>query len=182
MSAVRECRSINYAALGYALAGRIPASILGAMAFTLFSARWMSVLFASLILLAVAMNFRGWRVKPGPRNYMLAGVASGVMGTITSVGAPPMAIVFQNFSGPQLRATIGSFFVVGALMSLTALARYGRFGMTELNYGIGLILPMAAGFALSNKIVPYIRHEHMRIVILLLSGGAALLLLVLQFV
>jgi hypothetical protein len=41
---------------------------------------------------------------------------------------------------------------------------------------------MAAGFALSNRIVSHINRKQLHTGILLMSGGAALLLLVLQFI
>jgi uncharacterized membrane protein YfcA len=182
LSAIREYRSINFSAFGYSLAGRVPASILGGMTFALLPIRAISIVFALLILLGVWMSLRGWRVRAMPRNWFLAGAMSGFMGTITSVGAPPMAIAYQNFTEAQLRATLGVFFAVGCVMSLGALALFGRFGLIELNYGISLILPMMVGFAMSNYIVPHIKREQMRLLILFMSGTAAVVLLVLQLI
>ncbi|MGH8808928.1 MAG: TSUP family transporter [Noviherbaspirillum sp.] len=180
MSALREYRAIDFPALGYALVGRVPASILASMTIAILPMRAMSIVFALLILIAIAMSLRGWRVTPGPRNYMFAGAASGFMGTITSVGAPPMVIVYQDFSGPQVRATLGVFFAVGCVISLIALALFGRFGLAELNYGISLTVPMMVGFAASNMVVARIKREHMRLLILAFSGCAAIVLLALQ--
>lgn len=180
MSALREFGEMDFKVLGYSLAGRIPASVAGGLAFAVLPLKAMSIVFALLILTAVAMSFSGWRVQPAPRNLVVAGAVSGFMGTITSVGAPPMAIVYQSFSAAKLRATIGGFFVVGAIMSLVVLAWFGRFGLIELKYGVALLLPMIAGFAVSNVIVPHIRREQMRSLVLTMSAAAAILLLVLQ--
>jgi uncharacterized membrane protein YfcA len=182
LSALREYRAIDFPALGYALAGRLPASVLAGMAFAVLPLRAMSIMFALLILLGVWMSLHGWRVRAIPRNWLLAGAVSGFMGTITSVGAPPMALAFQHFSGPTLRATLGVFFGVGCLVSLAVLAWFGRFGMVELGYGIRLIVPMMLGFAVSNQVVRHIEREHLRLLILCMSGGAALVLLLLQLI
>ncbi len=180
MSAMREFRSIDLPVLAYSLAGRLPASIAGGMLFALLPVRAMSIVFALLILSAVGLSLRGWRVQPRPKNLVLAGAVSGFMGTITSVGAPPMAIVYQEFPPPKLRATIGAFFVAGAVGSLAVLACVGRFGATELELGLSLVVPMLIGFALSNLLVPHLDRAKTRFALLSLSGTAALALLVLQ--
>lgn len=182
MSAVREYRSIDLKGLRYALAGRIPSSFIGSLAFSVLPLAMISVVFAVLILVAVALSFMGWRVTAAPRNLFVAGLASGFMGTITSVGAPPMAIVMQNVPPAQLRATIGAFFVVGSVISLLALAWVGHFGWVELRYGVALLIPLLAGFALSNRLAARIKRDHIRVLVLSMSGLAASALLVRQVV
>ena len=181
MSAAREFRSIDFPTLGYSLAGRVPASIAGGMLFALLPVRTMSIVFALLILAAVAISVRGGRVRALPRNLVFAGAVSGFMGTITSVGAPPMAIVYQEFAPPRLRATIGAFFVAGAVGSIAVLAAIGRFGLHEIVLGLALVPPMLIGFAVSNLIVPHIDRHKMRFALLAMSACAAFALLALQF-
>jgi uncharacterized membrane protein YfcA len=181
MSALREYRSIDYRALVYSLAGRLPASGAAGMLFVLLPVRAMSIVFALLILGAVGLSLRGWRVQARPQNFMLAGAVSGFMGTITSVGAPPMALVYQDFEPPRLRATIGAFFVAGAIGSIAVLAVAGRFGASELKLGASLIVPMVVGFALSNVVVRRLDRRKTRLALLAMSGVAALALLLLQF-
>lgn len=180
MSAVREFRAIDFRVLGYSLAGRIPASVAGGMLFALLPVRAMSIVFALLILGAVGLSLRGWHVRPRPQNLILAGAVSGFMGTITSVGAPPMAIAYQDFTPPKLRATIGAFFVAGAVGSLLVLQSVGRFGAREISLGLALVPPMLVGFAFSNLIVSRIDRDKTRIALLAMSGIAAIALLALQ--
>jgi len=180
MSAAREFRAIDFPVLGYSLAGRLPASIAGGMLFALLPVRSMSIVFALLILGAVGLSLRGWHVRASPKNLVLAGAVSGFMGTITSVGAPPMAIAYQDFPPPKLRATIGAFFVVGAVGSLAVLQVVGRFGTREALLGFSLVPPMMLGFAVSNLIVPHIDRAKTRIALLVMSGIAAAALLALQ--
>jgi len=88
-----------------------------------------AVFFSVLVLAAVGISIAGWAVQPSKKNLLLAGVASGYMGTITSIGAPPMALIYQHAPGPRVRATISAFFVVGVVFSLGALATFGHFGL-----------------------------------------------------
>jgi hypothetical protein len=99
------------------------------------------------------------------------------MGTITSVGAPPMGIVMQNMEPAVLRATLGAFLVAGSIVSLTVLWWAGRFGWTELQHGMALLVPMAAGFALSTPLVRRVNAHAMRKLVLGISGLSAAILL-----
>ena len=180
LSVGREFRSIDYPALGYSLAGRIPASIAGGMLFALLPVRALSIVFALLILGAVALSLRGWRVHAEPRNLLIAGALSGFMGTITSVGAPPMAMAYQDFAPARMRATIGAFFVAGAIGSLLVLRGVGRFGAHEALLGLSLVPPMVIGFALSNLVVHRIDRAKTRVSLLAMSALAAIALLALQ--
>jgi type III secretory pathway component EscU len=55
---------------------------------------------------------------------MAAGFASGFMGTITSVGTPPMGLVMQNVEPGRLRATVGMFLVFGSIDLVRQLRRH----------------------------------------------------------
>lgn len=180
-SAVREFGEIAWGVLAFTLLGRVPAAFIAGAAISVIPVRWLSVVFALIILMGVAMSFFGWRVVPRGRNFALAGLMSGLMGTITSVGAPPLAIVFQDFTGAQLRATVGAYLIVGASASIVALRVIDRFGPADLWLSLGLVPPLIGGFALSNLVVPHIDRRTMRIWILGMAGAAALILLVLQF-
>jgi len=93
------------------------------------------------------------------------------------VGAPPMGIVMQGMEPAALRATLGAFLVAGSLISLTVLAWVGRFGWAELRLGLLLLVPMAAGFALSMPLVRRVDARAMRRLVLGISGLSAAILL-----
>ena len=57
-----------------------------------------------------------------------AGTMSGLMGTLTSVGGPPMALVYQREQAATLRSTLAGFFLFGATWSLITLAVTGEVG------------------------------------------------------
>ena len=181
MGMVREFSSIDWPGLGYALLGRLPASIATGWLMTVLPARLLILMFATLILLAVLLSVRGWRVGPTPVNLAVAGAVSGLMGTITSSGAPPMAIVYQNVGGPRLRATISAFFFVGAAASLAALAGFGKFDERQALLGLVLLPPLAAGFFLSRRLRLWLDGPRMRPFLLGLSAFAAVLLIVKDF-
>ncbi|CAG9168527.1 sulfite exporter TauE/SafE family protein [Cupriavidus respiraculi] len=152
LSAVRERRAIAWPLAGSALSGRAIGGALAVLAISWLRPEPLAVVFSVSILAAVVLSLLGWRVRPSVGNLAIAGTASGFMGTITSVGAPPVAIVMQHLSPAQMRATAGSVLGGGAVLSLLMLAAAGRFGLAELLLSASLAPFLLAGFAASSRL------------------------------
>ncbi len=175
--AIREFRAIDVRGVAFAMGGRIPGAIVAGLIIGLAPRTTFAISFSLLILAAVALSAFGWRVRATPASLAVAGFGSGVMGTLTSVGAPPMGIVMQNMSPAALRASLAAFLVAGSLVSLTVLAHAGRFGWTEIRHGLLLIVPMMLGFALSGPLLPRVDARRMRVLVLGISAASALVIL-----
>ena len=65
--------------------------------------RGLTILLALVVLSGVALTSFGWIPVPRRRNVVLAGAASGVLGTATAIGGPPMVLVWQRNEGARLR-------------------------------------------------------------------------------
>jgi uncharacterized membrane protein YfcA len=176
--ALRDRARFRFGDLGYAMAGRVPFSLLGGLIASLLSERLFLLVFAALILAAVGLSLSGVRVAPNPRSLFVAGCASGFMGTVTSVGTPPLAIVYQHAPGPEVRANQSAFFAVGGFVSILSLAAFGAFGWRDVGSSLTLAPAMVVGYLLS----PYLQRRTdrgwMRPAMLALCIGAATLLLV----
>lgn len=92
LTALRERAAIDWPAVSYALAGRAVGTLIAIYAMARFAPQALGVLFACMILAAVALSVAGLKFSATPGRVSGAGVASGIMGTMTSVGAPPIAI------------------------------------------------------------------------------------------
>lgn len=149
MAMLREWRAILWPTAGLALAGRMVGTAGAALCLAWLSVTALSLMFAVLILAGVALSVSGWRVTASARNTALAGVASGLMGTITSAGAPPFALAMQHLQPAALRATMGVIFFAGSAVSLAALAMVGRMGQAQLALALMLLPWMLAGFLAS---------------------------------
>jgi len=178
LAALREYRQIDVRTTGLALAGRVPGSIAAGLAVGLLPRSAFAVVFAAIILAAVALSLVGWRVRANVPALLTAGFASGFMGTMTSVGTPPMAIVLQHAEPARLRATVGGFLVVGALISVAVLAVAGRFGARDLELSAGLLAPLALGFALSSVLIRRLDPRRVRQIALAICAVSAIALLV----
>lgn len=177
MTVLRERAALDLSGLGYALGGRLVASVPAAMLIGVLPVRALAIAFALVILLAVAASLTKMVIRPTRGNLLIAGTLSGVMGTLTSVGLPPIALVYQSVPPAQLRASIGGFLAVGALISILALALVGRFGAHEMGLGLAMLAPLFAGFLASGRLRHRLPARQMRGIVLTIAAASALLLL-----
>lgn len=181
LAVIRERASLDMKGLGYALLGRIPASLAAAAMIGLLPIRVVSILFALVILAGVAMSLSRLDLRPSPARLFGAGCVSGFMGTLTSVGLPPIALMYQHAPKATLRASLGGFLIFGTLISIAALSAAGRFSLHDIALGAWLIAPLYLGFWVSTPIAGKVSHKTVRYLVLGLSAFAALLLLLRQF-
>jgi len=80
---------------------------------------------------------------------VLAGATSGVLGTATSIGGPPMALVWQRSTGAELRGTMSGFFLIGSMLSIAMLFVTGSIGADTVRWFVLLIPVTVLGYALS---------------------------------
>ncbi len=178
----RERAMLDWRALKWAFLGRVPGSILGTAAIVWLPEQWMLVLFCVLILTGVVLSAAGWRVSPSGPVLFGAGAMSGFMGSLTSVGGPPMALVYQRHSGAQMRAALALFFTFGALLSLTLLGVAGEVHAADFRRALTLLPAMLLGFALSRWASRWLDRGYTRPAILTFSGLVAVGLLVVTLV
>ncbi|MFD1214916.1 TSUP family transporter, partial [Arthrobacter sp. GCM10027362] len=113
---------------------------------------------------------------PRRRALIVAGALSGVMGTATSVGGAPMAVVWQGQPPARLRATMSAFFLVGSLVSVLLLAMAGTVTGEVLQAVAWLSPAVVAGFGLSRWISRFLDAARLRLLALAASAAGALLL------
>ncbi|MFJ4291513.1 TSUP family transporter [Cupriavidus sp. NPDC089707] len=174
MGALREREAIVWDIAGFALAGRALGGAAAVLTIAWLAPGPLALLFSLSILAAVALSLLGWRLLPTTRNVVVAGTLSGFMGTITSAGAPPFALVMQHMAPAPLRATMGCILSGGAVLSLAMLALAGRFGMPQLVLALALAPFLLAGFALSNRLRGRISPTAVRRLLLGLCAAGAL--------
>lgn len=151
LTALRERPDVMWQPVRQALLGRAAGAILAVYALAELSQKAISLLFAALILMAVILSVAGLRIATTARNITIAGVISGVMGTLTSVGSPPLALAMQHTPPPNLRATMGAILFFGATFSLILLAFTGHYTLRDFLLSAILLPFMLLGFALSSR-------------------------------
>jgi uncharacterized membrane protein YfcA len=176
--AFRERAELDWRGIKWAFLGRVPGSLLGTFAVVWLPEKWLLIVFASLILSGVALSAAGLRIQPTRTVLFSAGLTSGFMGSLTSVGGPPMALVYQRHSGAQLRATLALFFTFGAFVSLALLGIAGQVESGDFGRAGLLLPPLAVGLLLSRRASRLLDRGYTRPVILAFSAVVATALLI----
>ena len=174
---IRDRAGLEMGPVAWAVPGFMAGSILAGGVVAALPESGLALVFGSLVLLAVALSALGWAPAYPRRGHLAAaGTLAGFMATATSIGGPPLALVFQHASGHRLRATLSAIFVPGGLFALLSLAAVGRFGATELALGLSLLPAIFAGFWLSSFTAHALDRAWLRHAVLAVSalaGGGA---------
>ena len=178
LTAVRELDDVDWSGLRFALGGRVPGVVLGSWIVVTQPPRTTAVVVAVVVLGAVVLSATTWDARPTPRSLLVAGVVSGVSGTATSIGGPPVAMLYQRASGSTLRSTMGMYFLIGNLLSVAALAVAGEIGQRELLRALALLPFLLAGFWISGPLRGRVRGGRLRVAVLVVSAAGAVVLLV----
>src|SRR5688572_11378894 len=83
---VTEREHVDLQGTGWALAGRLPGTIAGALLVAGLPERGLALMLAAVVLLGVLLTVFGWAPEPRRPNLVMAGAVSGLLGTATSIG------------------------------------------------------------------------------------------------
>ncbi|GLW07721.1 permease [Microtetraspora sp. NBRC 13810] len=172
-----EWRRVDWRDLGWAVLGRLPGSVVGAYIVLQLSARSLALFVGVMVLVAVALTGRAVRVPRNGATIGGAGFVSGITGTATGIGGPPIALVFQGVEGPRVRATLAVFFFLSAVQSLLLLHGVGELTDRQLRFGALMIPFLVAGFALSRPLRRRLDAGLTRTAILVVAAGSAFVLI-----
>jgi uncharacterized membrane protein YfcA len=100
------------------------------------------------------------------------------MGTATSIGGPPLALVYQHVSGAPLRATLATYFFGGALLSLLGLAVVGELDTRDGAWALGLAPFLVLGFLLADPVRRHVDAGRTRAAVLVVCAASAAALVV----
>lgn len=173
----REYRHADWTGVGWALLGRLPGIALGVLAVALLPPRWFAVAVAVIVLTCVALSVVRWRLRPTVPALLVAGIVSGAAGTASSIGGPPVALLYQDAHGARVRATLGAYFAAGSLLSIAGLLVGGQVDGDALRAAALLAPFMIVGFALSSPARRLLDRGWTRPAVLALAAGGALALL-----
>lgn len=165
------------AGVRWLLLGSVPGTVLGAYAIATLPQRPLAITFGVLVLAAVAVSVSGLKVAPTTGSLLAAGVISGFTGTASSIGGPPIALMYQRAHGSILRGTLALYFLVGSVLSLLVLALFGKLGGHELAESALLAPFMVAGFACSGPAARVLDRGRTREAVLLVSTVSAIALI-----
>lgn len=174
----RERAGIDPPTVGWAVLGGVPGTFLGAAVIALVPSHLAGIVLGGVVLGGVGMSATGYRVAPTTPAIVSAGAASGVMGTVASMGGPPLALLYQDADAAMLRGTMAGYFTISIIVALSALAVVGRFGPAEWSLAVPLLPGVLVGFLVGGRIAHRLDQRATRRAILWVCGIAAVAVIV----
>jgi uncharacterized protein len=175
---LREHHDIDWHGLLWSQPTRAVGTVLGVLVVAWFPPAGLGIAVGLMVLVSVVLTARLVVIPVNVRTLAGAGFLSGVTGTATSIGGPPMAILYQHRPPHQIRSTLGVFFILGAAMSLTGLGVAGQLDRSTFLLALTMVPALVVGFVLSRVAKRRVPHHHIRTGVLLVSGLSAVVLLV----
>jgi len=173
-----EWRHIDWAAFGWVMLGRLPATVAGVLIVAAVPARVLQGLVGAIVLLMVVISAIRLTIPRTRLTLVGAGALTGLTGTASGIGGPPIAIVLADDPPPRARATMGLVFLVGVLVGLAGLAAAGSVTPDAVGGGLVLLPAAVVGFTVSVRVRRHLSNEGFRRGVLLLSAVTAAILLV----
>jgi len=176
MTAYQERDAIDRKGLVISVLGLAAGTVLGAMALRLATGANVQRVFGAVVLISVLASALGFRVTATPRNLILAGGASGIMGTMVGIHGPPISLVLQGAEPKVVRAMLGAFFTIAYLGSVGTLALFGLFGAAEIGRAAVLLPGVGVGLAMAPLTRRFINRDRLRAAILGVAAVSGILL------
>lgn len=163
--------------LGSAIIWRIPGSLAGVGLLLVISEAILAILIALVIASGILINYLRIDIPFSQRNLGIAGFLSGLMGTSTAIGGPPMAVVMQGQQANVIRGNLAAFFIFSCITSLIMLVPTSYLGKRELILAAPLVPASLLGSWLASRVSGRINEKTMRYGCLLLCSASVAVML-----
>ncbi len=177
----REKHAVNPNEIKWAVIGRVLGTIVGAAVLTIISKAHLSLLFASVILFSLIIFVSGIELKLTNLNLIIVGTMSGFMGTTTSIGGPPMGLLYQNAKGPRIRGTLSGIFMIGTIIAIVSLIIINKFWIKEFFVALILLPGIFVGYYFSKYSLRILDKGYIRPAILAISAITSIILILRYF-
>ncbi len=178
MGVFREPDGVDWGEVKLGALGRFIGVMIGAAAlYNVTDQKTFILVFGIVIGGAVLMTSLGWQMAFTSRNLTSMSIISGAMGIFTSVGAPPMALLYSQRPAATARPTMAAFFAVGCALSLLGLNLSGWGGLKDLWLALFMVPGVVFGTLIGRRLKGRF-DRRFRPILLGIAGLAAVMLIV----
>jgi uncharacterized membrane protein YfcA len=174
----RSHQDIDWHGLAWVLPARVPGVVVGVLVLALFSERAIGIAVAVMVLVAVLLSLAPLEVPVRRSTLALAGALSGLTGTTTSIGGPPVALLYQHRTPTAIRSTLAIIFSVGAAMSLLGIWMSGHLDTHAWPMALVLTPCLVLGAWGGHRLQHALPDRAVRYAVLAICAASALVLLV----
>lgn len=170
-------QNIQWQDLKFSISGRLIGSLLAVSILLLLpNQKSFMIAFGLLTAFGLVLSISGLKFPFNSQSLLLAGTISGTMGTITSVGAPPLALIYQDQQPVPSRATLTAFFAFGCVLSIVILMLAGIGTWREIAIAFLLLPATALGVVLAKPLRPLVDRRY-QVFLRLIAAIAAFMLI-----
>jgi uncharacterized protein len=177
LNVLGEHEHVDWRSTAWSLPARVPGTVLGAWLVAEFTEKQIGVALAVMVLVAVALTVRTVDVPVNAATLATAGFVAGTTGTATSVGGPPIALLYQHGDPKVARATMSVFFFVGVVLSLAGLAVSGSLAREPSWLAVVLAPGVVVGYVVGRHTRGRVDRDVFRRGVLAVCTVSALILL-----
>ena len=161
----------------YSNIARLPGTFLAVWALAVLSTNSLQLFIGCAVIFTMVLSSLGWTPKVNVANTVIAGVLSGFLGTSTSIGGPPMALLMKTFNPAKARGILAATFVFGSIVSMVTLALGGQVTTYQLKFAL-IYLPLAVlGLMAANYFNRFVDRKVLNRTVVIVSIGASIVLI-----
>jgi len=173
----RERSSIDLSGVGWILVGRIPGAFVGVWLLAIATGQTLDILIAIAVLGAVFVIGSGRRLERTTTTKFLAGATSGTTGVVSSIGGPPIALIYSRDEAATIRSTLALIFAFGVVTSMAFRAFSGNMTLNDVRTALTLLPAVGIGLVIATRVRDRVPRRTVRITILVVCAAAAIALL-----
>jgi uncharacterized membrane protein YfcA len=171
---LREWRSIDVTGFFLITAARAVGTAAGIALLVLIPADFLSVLVGLLIMTVALASFLSPNFEVNNKTRIAGGITSGITSTTAAIGGAPLALIYQDRSGAELRSTLAISFIVGIVMSLAGLALAGKVERWHFVLALQLLPGLLVGLWASRWVVERLNERWLRPAVLTFAAVTGL--------
>jgi len=173
---LQERNGLAFKHIAPAILARLPGSWSGVLILA-YIPQWLLGMAIGIILLAVSLlSAVRFSIKLNTKNLLLAGFVSGFSGTITSIGGPFMALIYQNEPHSITKNALISFFLIGTPISIFLLILAGEINQEAYILCLKMLPGVVIGFIISKyKLLSFISPSKKNIIFLSICSAFIIL-------
>jgi uncharacterized membrane protein YfcA len=179
LMSAREWRYTDLSGFFLITGARVVGTAVGVGLLVFIPANYLSVLVGLLIVMAALMSFLSPTFEVNNKTRLAGGIASGVTSTAAAIGGAPLALIYQDRSGAELRSTLAISFVAGIVISLVGLALAGKVEGWHFVLALELLPGLLLGLWASRWVVEALDERWLRPAVLTFAAAAGLLVILL---
>jgi uncharacterized protein len=173
----QEARHTDWPGVSWALCGRLAGTAVGVWLVTTVPVQALGILVGVAVLAVIAATSLGSDLPRNRWTLIAAGVVSGTTGTATSIGGPPVALLYQREQGARVRASLSLFLCVGNSLAIAALALAGHMPGRDVEAGLIFLACAAVGLAAAAGFRRFLDAGRIRAAVLVTAAASAIILI-----